>query len=428
MLDSLLIALREGVEAALVVGIVLLYLERTGRRQMVRSVWIGVVLAVLASGGVSVLLDRWQVNQDGFEGLLMVTAAVFVVSMIVWMNKVARNLRKEIEQKIEGFTSREGWAAELGVGAFVFLLVVREGVELALILRAMEFSTAGLEVAIGTALGLALAVTVGVAFFKGAFRAQLGRFFKATSIILTVVAVQLVITGLHEMSEALWLPSSHEEMAIIGPIVTNEVFFFVVVLGVALVLAAREWSAMRAAKVAPAGNEAERRRAVWEQRRQRRWLLGMAAACAVVLVALGGEFVYNQAEAAPPPAAAVAASGKLVRLPVAGLNGGPQVRFFSTTIDGTQVRFIIVHRADGTFQAALDACVICGNAGYTLQGQNLICRLCNSAIYIPSVGMPGGCNPIALPSHVANGSLVVDFSRMKPMTGGMQMPAAANGN
>jgi high-affinity iron transporter len=428
MLDSLLIALREGVEAALVVGIVLLYLERTGRKQLARSVWIGVVLAVLASGGVAELLDRWQVNQDGFEGLMMVTAAAFVISMIVWMNRVARHLRKEIEQKIEGFTSREGWGAALGVGTFVFLLVVREGVELALILRAMEFSTAGLEVAIGTALGLALAVVVGVSFFKGTFRVQLGRFFKATSIILTVVAVQLVITGLHEMSEAMWLPSSKEEMAIIGPIVTNEVFFFVVILGVAMVLAVREWSALKAAKAPLAGNEAERRRAEWEQRRQRRRLVGMAAICALVLVALGGEFVYNRAEAAPPPATAVDPAGQQVDLPIARLNGGPEVTFYSTTINGADLRFIVVHRPDGTFQAALDACMICGNAGYTMQGQNLVCRNCGSAIYIPTVGTPGGCNPIALPSHIENGSLVIDFSHMQPMSGAMQMPGMATGN
>ncbi|HVC00042.1 MAG TPA: Fe-S-containing protein [Candidatus Dormibacteraeota bacterium] len=428
MLDALLIALREGVEAALVVGIVLLYLERTGRRQLARAVWTGVILAVLASGAVAEVLSRWQVSQDGFEGLLMVTAAVFVVSMIVWMNRVARHLRKEIEQKIEGFTGREGWAAALGVGAFVFLLVVREGVELALILRAMEFSTAGLAVGIGTALGLALAVIVGVSFFNGTLRVPLGRFFKATSVILTVVAVQLVVTGLHEMSEALWLPSSRWEMAIIGPIVTNEVFFFVIVLGVALVLAAREWSSLRAAKTAEGANAAERRRAEWEQKRQRRWVVGMATICAVVLVALSAEFVYNRAEAAPPPATAVAASGQLVRVPIADLNGGRGVHFYSTTIGGTDLRFIVVHRAGGTFQAALDACDICGTAGYVMQGQNLICRLCGSVIYIPTVGMRGGCNPIALPSHVENGSLVIDFSHMAPVHKGMRMSSAAPGN
>jgi high-affinity iron transporter len=428
MLSALLVALREGVEAALVVGIVLLYLARTGRRHLSRAVWVGVVLAVLASGALSAVLDHWKVNQDGFEGVLMVTAALFVISVIVWMNRVARHLRREIEEKVERYTGREGWAPALGIGTFVFLLVVREGVELALILRAVEFSTASLEVGIGTALGLALAVLVGVSFFKGTLRVPLGRFFKATSLILAVVAVQLLVTGLHEMSEAMWLPSSRVEMAVVGPIVTNEVFFFIVVLGVAALLALKEWSAARgkaAEAVTVAGNEAERRRATWEQRRQR-WLLGMAAVCVTVLVALSAEFVYNRAAAAPPPAPAVAADGSQVRLALTGL-AHPEVHFFSTTIQGNTLRFLVVHKPDGTFQAALDACEICGPAGYTVRGKNLICRNCGAPIYIPSVGSIGGCNPIALPSHVEQGTLVIDFTKATKMPSGMQMPTGKEG-
>jgi high-affinity iron transporter len=426
MLASLLVALREGVEAALVVGIVLLYLARTGRRHLARPVWIGVGLAVLASGGVAALLDRWQVNQDGFEGIMLVTAAVFVVTVIVWMNRVARNLRKEIERKVEGFSHRDGWGAGLGVGAFVFLLVVREGVELALILRAVEFSTASLEVAIGTVLGLAIAVLVGVSFFQGTLRVPLGRFFKVTSLILIVVAFQLLLTGLHEMSEAMWLPSSRREMALVGPLVRNEVFFFVVVLGLAAVLAIREWSSIPAAAPAAGANPAERRRAEWDVRRQRHWLVGSAAVCIVVLIALTGESVYDRAAAAPPPAVAVTATGSTVRLPLASL-AAPPVHFYTAVVDGTTLRFLTVHKPDGSFTAALDACEICGAAGYTVQGSNLVCRNCSSPIYIASVGSAGGCNPIYLPSHVDNGALVVDFSKAH-MPGGMSMPGMSKMN
>ncbi|HEV2388905.1 MAG TPA: Fe-S-containing protein [Candidatus Acidoferrales bacterium] len=420
MIAALLVALREGVEAALVVGIVLLYLARTGRRQLARPVWVGVALAAIASGGLAALLSRWQVNQDGFEGVLLVVAAAFVVTVIVWMNRVARNLRKEIEQKVEGFAHREGWGGSLAVGAFVFLLVVREGVELALILRAVEFSTASLEVAIGTVLGLAIAIAVGIAFFQGTLRVPLGRFFKATSLILTVVALQLLVTGLHEMSEATWLPSSRREMALVGPIVRNEVFFFVLVLGVAAVLAIREWSLFPPAAAGGASNPADHRREQWERRRQRRWLVGSAAVCIGVLIALSGEFVYNRAAAAPPPATAVASAGTVVRLPAAAL-ADPPVHFFTTVVDGTALRFLTVHKPDGTLGAALDACQICGAAGFTVQGSNLVCRNCSSPTYIPSVGSVGGCNPIGLPSHIENGMLIVDFSRAR-MPGGMSMP------
>src|ERR1700689_5217835 len=98
MLSALLVALREGVEAALVVGIVLVYLNRTGRRALARYVWAGVGLAAAASILAAILLQHWRISDDGFEGVLMLVAAALVVYMIIWMNRVARNLKKEIEQ------------------------------------------------------------------------------------------------------------------------------------------------------------------------------------------------------------------------------------------------------------------------------------------------------------------------------------------
>ncbi|MGH8336074.1 MAG: FTR1 family iron permease, partial [Gammaproteobacteria bacterium] len=236
MLSALLLALREGVEAALVVGIVLVYLNRTGRRQLARYVWAGVALAVACSFAAAVLLQRWQVSEDGFEGILMLAAAILVVSMIIWMNRIARRLRKEIEHRVETYVQRGERAAGCGIGFFVFLMVLREGAELILILRAVELSIAGLQVWIGTGIGIALAVAVGLFFFQGTLKIPLGRFFAATSTILMVVAFQLALTGLHELSEATWLPSSKQEMATIGPIVRNEYFFFVVILGVAAIV------------------------------------------------------------------------------------------------------------------------------------------------------------------------------------------------
>jgi high-affinity iron transporter len=412
MISALLVALREGLEAALIVGIVLVYLDRTGRRQLARFVWSGVGAALASSFAVAALLDRWQISQDGFEGLLMLLAAGFVVTMIVWMNRVARNLKREIEQRVEHYSSRGGAAAGSGLAVFVFLLVLREGAELALILRAVELSTAGLEVAIGTGIGLALAVAVGVFFFKGTLRIPLGRFFRATSTILMIVAFQLGLTGIHEMSEGLWLPSSQGEMAVVGPIVRNEVFFFVLILGVAVLLVLREWLAMsHAAAASAAENPAERRRREWAERRQRRWLLATAALCVGVVLALTAEFVYARAAAAPAPATVLTAQNGEVRVPVAQL-GEMSLHFYSVELGGTSIRFLVVHKPNGDYGAALDACQICGWAGYRQQGANVICRNCSSAIYIPSIGGSGGCNPVGVPSHLEGTNLVIDLSAL----------------
>src|SRR5258708_5898931 len=212
--------------------------------------------------------------------------------MIIWMNRIARHLKKEIEEKVESYASRAGSAAGWGLGLFVFLMVVREGAELALILRAVELSTEGLQTWIGTIAGIGAAVAVGLFFFKGTLKVPLHRFFAVTSWILMLVAaknrcrgtlsvplkkksptataaglfffkgtlkvplhrffavtswilmlvaVQLAVTGLHELSEAQWLPSSKTEMAVLGPIVANELFFFVFVVGAAALMIVLAW-------------------------------------------------------------------------------------------------------------------------------------------------------------------------------------------
>lgn len=411
MLLALLVALREGVEAALVVGIVLVYLNRTGRRALARYVWAGVATAVALSVAAAILLQRWQISEDGFEGVLMLLAAVLVISMIIWMNHIARRLRKDIEQRIERYAQQSERLAGWGVGFFVFLMVVREGAELILILRAAELSIAGLQIWIGTGLGIALAVAVGVFFFQGTLKVPLGRFFAATSAILMVVAFQLALTGLHEMSEARWLPSSAREMATVGPIVRNEYFFFVVILAVTAIVVLREWFALRATAANSAENPAERRLRQHEHRRRRIWAASTAFLCLIVILSLTAEFVYTRASAAPPEAEKVAAAGNVVRLPLSDM-AGVNLHFYAIDLQNSTVRFLVLRKPNGQYVAALDACQICGAIGFRQEGSTLICRNCGAPMNASEVGMPGGCNPIAFASHVDGPDLVIETSAL----------------
>ena len=411
MLSAFLISLREGVEAALVVGIILVYLSRTGRSQLARFVWSGVAVAGALSLAVAIALERWQINQDGFEGLLLLLAAVFVISMIVWMNRVARHLRKHIEQKIEDYAVRAGSAAGWGIFLFVFLMVVREGVELALILRAVELSSEGIQTWIGTMVGLLAAVAVGLFFFKGTLKIPLHRFFAATTIILWLVAAQLALTGLHELSEAQWLPSSRQEMALIGPIVNFEIFFFVFIFGAAILLIFREWLTASHSKIAAAATEAEQRLLSAQQRRQRSWMIASAAACLAVILVLTADFIYARASSAPPSARAIAASGAgndELRVPLSEVQDG-NLHLFTVKPADQSFRFLVIKKPQG-WGVALDACRICGAEGYRQDGQNVVCRHCGSAIYIPTIGEAGGCNPIGVPFRVDRSDLVVNVS------------------
>ena len=407
MLSALLVALREGVEASLVVGIILVYLSRTARSHLARFVWFGVGFATALSLAVAIALEHWRISEDGFEGLLLLVAAVFVVSMIVWMNRVARHLRKDIEQKIDAYAERVGAAAGWGIFLFVFLMVLREGVELALILRAVELSSDGLQTWIGTLLGLAAAIAVGVFFFKGTVKIPLHRFFAATTIILWLVAAQLAITGLHELSEARWLPSSKQEMAFIGPIVRNELFFFVFIFGAAMLLILREWLTPSSPKDA-AANDAERRLFEAQRRRQRRWMIAASTACLAVILVLTADFIYARASSAPPSSRTVAAAADLIRIPIAEVQDG-NLHIFNVASGTQDFRFLIIKKPQG-WGVALDACRICGAEGYRQDGQNVVCRHCASAIYIPTIGEAGGCNPVGLPFQVEGLNIVVNVS------------------
>jgi FTR1 family protein len=411
LLSAFLIAIREGVEAALVVGIILVYLSRTGRSHLARFVWYGVAVAAALSLAVAVALERWRISEDGFEGLMLLVASVFVVTMIVWMNRVARHLKKEIEEKVETYAERAGKAAGWGIFLFVFLMVLREGAELAIILRAVELSSEGLQTWIGTIAGIAAAVAVGLFFFKGTLRVPLHRFFAVTSVILMLVAFQLALTGLHELSEARWLPSSKTEMAILGPIVRNELFFFVFIFGAAMLLILREWQAAAHAKVARETlNDAEKRLLEAQNRRQRGWMVAAAIASLAVIMVLTADFIYTQANSAPPQARAIEAAGNVVRVPISEVQDG-SMHLFTVNAGSQSMRFMVIKKPNG-WGVALDACRICGAEGYRQDGQNVVCRHCASAIYIPSIGDQGGCNPIGVASHVDGGDMVIDISAL----------------
>jgi high-affinity iron transporter len=411
VLSAFLIALREGVEASLVVGIILVYLSRTGRGHLARFAWYGVTAAAALSLAVAVALERFRISEDGFEGLMLLVASVFVITMIVWMNRVARHLKKEIEAKVEAYAERAGKAAGWGIFLFVFLMVLREGAELALILRAVELSSEGLQTWIGTIAGIGAAVAVGLFFFKGTLRVPLHRFFAVTSAILMLVAFQLALTGLHELSESQWLPSSKQEMALIGPIVRNELFFFVFIFGAAALLVLREWQSASHAKAAnEATGEAEKRLLESQNRRQRRWMIAAAGACLVVILVLTADFIYARANSAPPSARAVTAVGNVVRIPVSEVQDG-SLHLYTVNAGNQSLRFLIIKKPNG-YGTALDACRICGAEGYRQDGQNVICRHCGAAIYVPSIGDQGGCNPIGVPSRADGADLVIDISSL----------------
>jgi FTR1 family protein len=401
MLEAFIVTLREGVEAALIVGITLAYLSKINRPELRKSVYAALISAFIGSLGVAALLSRTRWNQDIFEGWVMLAAAFFVITMIVFMMKTGRKLKGEIEGKVGLLAGHNAW---FGLFAFVFLMVLREGVETVLILSAVSLNSTELLSFLGTFLGVIAAVAFGVMFVKGSVRINLQKFFRVTTVILFFVAAQLVISGLHELSENGVLPSSKTEMAIIGPIVRNDLFFFITIFALAALMVLFE--VKRREPGTQFTSAAEKRKAVWTARRERLWMASVYASSFVFIVLVTAEFIYTKSVSALSPAVEVTFVNGQVSIPLTQVQDGDLHRFAAQE-NGTTVRFWLYQKPDGKIATVLDACEICGAVGFYKGPNGVVCKNCAAPINPQSVGMPGGCNPVPLKAQVTADAVII---------------------
>ena len=405
MLQSLIITLREGVEAALVIGIAITYLNKSGRAYLIRRVYWALGAAVLASIVAAVVFQRITINEEAYEGWVLLAAAFFVATMLIWMQRTARGLRRQIEGRLEAISTQEKTSG-LGVFLFVFLMVFREGAETVLMLSAVSLNTADLLNFLGAVTGLGLAVTFGIVFVRGTVRLDLRKFFRVTTVILFCVVLQLTITGMHELSEGGVLPSSRQEMALVGPIVSNDIFFFVTIVALAALMVLFDWrSRQKALPVADSLSPTERRRELWRAQREKLWTAAVCGGSFVFILLVTAEFIYAKNQTALSPAEAVTENGGLIRLPVDSVSDG-NIHRFSYSAGDASVRFLVI-RVGTRIATALDACEICGSQGYYQKGPNIFCRNCSAAIYGPTIGVAGGCNPVPVPSEVSGAELQI---------------------
>jgi high-affinity iron transporter len=214
MIAALIITLREGLEAALVVGIVLGVLRKLGRMDRGKPVWIGVAAAVAASIVAGLALNALGVAFEGrgeeiFEGTAMLLAAGVLTWMIFWMQRQGRNVQAELESDVRhAVTVGSAWA----LFGLAFVAVLREGIETVLFLTAAAFSATPAETLIGGALGLAIAVVLGWLIFAAGKRLDVRAFFRVTSILLILFAAGLLAHGVHELQEAALLPTFIEHV------------------------------------------------------------------------------------------------------------------------------------------------------------------------------------------------------------------------
>lgn len=224
MIASFVIGLREGIEAALVVGIVLGYLKKIGAESLERPVYGGIILGVAASIGVAGTFVLLAVGFKGslettFEGATMFISAAILTSVIVWMRKNSMAMSEDLKARLASAATQ---GTTLGLASLAFFSIFREGVETVLFLGSTSFTSSGAQVLIGGSLGLAVAFVIGVLIIRYSVRLDLRTFFSVTGVLLILFAAGLVARGVVEFQEAGYFPSLVEHVWDTGGLVAGD--------------------------------------------------------------------------------------------------------------------------------------------------------------------------------------------------------------
>lgn len=206
MLVPFLVMVREGIEAALIVGIVASYLHHAQRKDLMPAIWVGVLLASALSLFVGAALQMVaaefpQKQQELFEGIVGLVAVVMLTSMVFWMRRAARSIKGELHASLDRALARESGPAWALIG-MVFLAVAREGLESVFFLLAIFQQSPGWEAPVGALMGIAVSVGIGIGLYRGGIRLDLRRFFRFTGVFILLVAAGLLAGVLRKFHEA----------------------------------------------------------------------------------------------------------------------------------------------------------------------------------------------------------------------------------
>ncbi len=421
MLEALVITLREGIEASLVVGIVLSFLARSGRSDLKRPVWIGVGFAIIGSMIGAALFRTFGIDPENeiLQGSMFFTAAVMVGTLVIWMWRQGKSRKADIEDKLQNLVGnhRQGLLGTgIGLFAFVFFMVLREGIETVLFLLALNGNVVSSPAnnVIGGGIGIILAAGFGFLLFKGSLRINLKTFFTITSFVLMGMVLKLIGGGIHEFTEIQIFPRNDTWMNFIGWLNKDSttVYILMALIGLPALMILKEALKIKPEKgvaktLTDGGSEslAERRKRMAHAGSARRWGISTGIFGVAVVLAMGLTQAAVAAKQYDPDPSPAAVSDDTIVISKAEL-GDHEIHKYTYSSDQGKIRILVIFDGDA-YHSVFDACIICPARGFMQEGANkLICKNCNAPLDMETIDVGGGCNPMPLEIQDDGGSNV----------------------
>ncbi|MHB1126710.1 MAG: Fe-S-containing protein [Bacillota bacterium] len=405
MLQSLVLTLRPGMEAALTVALLLGYLHILDRTELLSWAKRGITAALVLSVAVAFFLQRFG-GREPYEGTVMLFATISCILLLAWM---LMNNRRQVQNEHQA-TGAAGFLW----GLAILLVVLTRGVDIALFPTNIFVPSAGylnteliLKIS-GGVIGLLLAVVWGTTLSNTVKRATMpGILYLVTGVLLihilrqTVVVVQiLVVNGVLPMNDLL--------LEIIIPLINKDAWLSgaLIALG-SLAILITAFEARKRSTTQKAANPAQLRKLTARKLADMRWLKSSTVLLLLAVFLMLTGYVAANRKVELSPAVPVSVQDANISIPMDSVNDGQLHRFGYTTARGTTVRLIIIQKGGSAYGIGLDACEICGNAGYYQRGKSVVCTNCDVIINKATIGFKGGCNPVPLIYEMHSGNFVI---------------------
>lgn len=418
MLKAIVLTLKSGFEIALILSIAISYLRQLNKAYLLR--WLIAGAGIAAALGLYAAYHMKQFGgRETFEGYIL--SVGFVLVALLLLTGVRRMLRKSAASGQCGTRpSRFGWAEKPYALLAAFALTVIPAVDIALFpynIFIQTFSVVNSELILkfaGGLGGLLLSYLFALAFWKNARKLSSRQLAAGMLTVGVVLLFRQLVTIVQILLATGVLPLNSVTFSVLLPLI-NLLDKFVY----ALLCAAVVWVVLFAVTFRSRGEQPEQsnpailRKLKAALRREWRWL-GVVASLVFFIVGLvGTETVLANQTVELSPAVPVTPADGRIRIPVETVNDRNLHRFGFTASDGTIVRFIIVRKSETAYGIGYDACELCGAAGYYQKGNKIICRKCDVVMNIPTIGFPGGCNPIPLAFTMDNGHIEIQAADLE---------------